>query len=84
MAGCSTDGCDLEMRHPFKQTNLDPMDLSLEKKTSHGCPEHCPKLYAQLPCNNPCGPGGADSVAGSVREHSYLLVSVLSLVSVPI
>ena len=60
---------------PFKQTNLDP---KLIGKTSPGCPERCPKLDAQLPRNNLCCPGVADSVAGSVREFTYQLVSVLS------
>ena len=52
------------------------------EKMSPGCPEHCPKLDAQLLRNNLYSPGGAESVAGSLREYRYQLVSVLSLVSV--
>ena len=69
---------------PFIQMNLYSMDLSSQKKkTSHGCPEHCPKLDAHLPCNMLCCPGVAENVSGSVREYSYQLVSVLSPFSVP-
>ena len=61
------------------QTNkLKSYGSKLIGKTSPGCPEHCPKLDALLPRNNLCCPGVADSVAGSVREFTYQLVSVLS------
>ena len=65
------------------QTNeLRSYGSKLVEKTSYVCPEQCPKLDVQLPRNNLCCAGGAESVAWSVREYSYQLVSVLSLVSV--
>ena len=67
----------------YIQTNkLRSYGSKLVEKTSPGCPEHCPKLDGPLPCNNICCPGVADSVAGSVREYSYQLVSVLSPVKI--
>ena len=50
-------------------------------KTSPKCPEHCPKLDAQLPRNNLCCPGVAEGVLGSLREYIYDLFGVVSLVS---
>ena len=54
------------------------MDPSSWGKTSYVCPDHCPRLSAQFARNNP-SPSVSLSVAGSVGEYRYQLVSVLVL-----
>ena len=51
-------------------------------KTSPKCPEHYPKLGAQLPRNNFCHSGVTESVLGSLSKYIHQLFGVLSPASV--
>ena len=67
---------------PIQTNELRSYGSKLIGKRSSECPEHSPKLDAQLPHNNQCCPGVAEGVLGSLREYIYQLFGVLLLVSV--